>query len=61
MRKLPLPASSKRFIERAFAEKEKWHRQRARMSFRRKLEALDRLREMAKSLPKLEGGKPASL
>ncbi len=60
MSKERLPASSKRYAKRAFQEKEKLHRRRERMSFTRKLEALDRLLEMAKELPKLHGeeGRP---
>ena len=46
-------ADSRPLAEMLFSEKEKWHRSRARMSFARKLEALDRLREMAKEIPKL--------
>ena len=53
MKKVSLPTDSKRYAELAFQEKERWHRRRARRSFKRKLEALDRLREMAKHLPKL--------
>ena len=53
--KKPLPADSKSYSEQAFLEKEKWHRRRARMSFVKKLEALDRLLEMGKQLPKLTG------
>jgi hypothetical protein len=37
----------------AFREKEKWRRRRARMSLTRKVEALDRLRLMAREIPKL--------
>ena len=60
MSKERLPASSREYAGCAFVEKEKWHRRRARMSFTRKLEALDRLLEMAKELPKLhdEEGRP---
>ncbi len=53
MSKGRLPADSRRYTERAYAKKEAWHRQRGRMSFARKLEALDRLLEMSKHLPKL--------
>jgi hypothetical protein len=49
-----LPADSRRYSERAYVEKEAWHRRRSRMSFERKLEALDRLLEMSKHLPKLD-------
>ena len=54
MPKIHLPAASKRFAEQAFAEKEKWHQRRARMSFTRKIEALDRLLEASKTLPELD-------
>ena len=57
MKKERLPASSKRYSEQAFVEKEKWHRRRARMSLERKLQALDRLLEMSKYLPKLVAGR----
>ena len=57
MKKELLPASSKRYSEQAFVEKEKWHRRRARMSLEKKLQALDRLREMGKHLPKLVSGR----
>lgn len=53
MRKASLPKDSKRYTELAFQEKAKWHRRRARMSFVRKPQELEKLREMAKSLPKL--------
>jgi len=53
MKKIHLPASSKAYGELAFREKEKWHRRQARMSFSRKLEALDRLRERAREIAKL--------
>ena len=52
MAKAHLPASSKAYGELAFREKEKWHRRRARMSFARKLEVLDRLRERAREIAK---------
>ena len=52
MAKVRLPASSKAYGELAFREKERWHRRRARMSFSRKLEALDRLREWAREIAK---------
>ena len=48
MKKIPLPPDSKTYGELAFREKEKWHRRQERMSFKRKLEALDRLREMTR-------------
>ena len=53
MKKKPLPAGSKRYSEQAFLEKEKWHRRQARMSLTRKVQALDRLLERARNLPKL--------
>ena len=53
MTKILLPADSKAYGELAFREKEKWHRRRARMSFARKLEVLDRLRERAREIAKL--------
>ena len=54
MRKRHLPTDSKRYTEQAFKEKKMWHRRQERMSLTRKLEVLDRLREAAKALPKLE-------
>ena len=53
MKKEPLPADSKSYSERAFIEKEKWHRRRVRMSLTRKIQALDRLLEMSKQFPRL--------
>lgn len=65
MAKRRLPADSKAFQELVFREEAKWHRRRARMSFQRKLEVLDRLRERAKEIarftpvcPAHEGFKP---
>ena len=52
MTKLRLPADSKAYAELVFREKEKWHRRRARMSFSRKLEVLDQLRERAMEFAK---------
>ena len=52
--KRPLPAGTKHYSERLFLEKEKWHRRQARMSFARKLRALDELFEGASALPKPE-------
>ena len=49
-----LPTDSKRYSGRAFSAKEEWHHRRARMSFTRKIDMLDRLLEMSKTLPKLE-------
>jgi len=37
--------------EKLFEEKDLWHRRRARMSFARKLEVLDRMRERLLELP----------
>jgi hypothetical protein len=51
MKPKPLPPDSKTYAELAFREKEALRRKRARMSFKRKLEMLDRLREEAKHLP----------
>ena len=45
MPKKTLPPNSKTYAEQAFREKEKWHRRQARMSFKRKLEVLERLRQ----------------
>lgn len=53
MKTKPLPKSSKLYAERAFREKAQWRIQRQRMSFARKLEALDRLLESAQDLPKI--------
>ena len=53
MKKAHLPADSKSYTEMAFREKEKWHRRRAKMSLTKKMEALDRLLEMRKHIPKI--------
>lgn len=53
MKKASLPKDSKRYAELAFKEKETWCRRRSRMSFARKLEEMDKLREAAKHLPRL--------
>ena len=53
MAKIPLPEDSKTYAELAFREKEKWRRRQARMSFKRKLEVLDRLRERGLELKSL--------
>ena len=58
MPKKDLPADSKSYAELAFREKEKWHRRRARMSLVRKLEILDRLRELYMERPKLVDRRP---
>ena len=56
MKKAHLPADSKSYTELAFREKEKWHRRRAKMSLTKKIEALDRLLEMRKHIPKISSG-----
>ena len=53
MPKKNLPADSKSYAELAFREKEKWRRSKARMSLARKLEVLDRLRELYKERPEI--------
>ena len=45
MEKRLLPPDSKTYGELAFREKEKWHLRQERMSFKRKLEVLERLRQ----------------
>jgi len=40
-----LPQDSKRYAELAYEAKERWHRSQARMSFKRKLEVLDKMLE----------------
>jgi hypothetical protein len=45
MPKMSLPPDSKTYAEQVFREKEKWHRRQERMSFERKLEVLERLRQ----------------
>ena len=52
MTKLRLPADSKTYAELVFREKENWRRRQARISFSRKLEVLDRLREWAREIAK---------
>ncbi len=47
MKRKTLPPDSKAYVELVFREKEKWHRRRERMSFKRKLEVLERLRQDA--------------
>jgi hypothetical protein len=54
MKSRPLPATSRRYSQRAFAAKARWHRRQAQMSFTRKVQALDRLLQAAKRLPRLE-------
>ena len=45
-----MPADSKAYAELVFREKEIWRRRQARMSFSRKLEVLDHLREWAREI-----------
>ena len=52
MAKRHLPADSRAYAEPVFREKAELRRRRARMSFSRKLEALDRLREWAREISK---------
>jgi len=40
----------------AFREKEKWHRRQARISLTKKIEALDRMLEGRKRIPKISRG-----
>ena len=47
MKKKTLPSNSKAYMELIFREKEKWHRRQERMSFKHKLEVLERLRKDA--------------
>ena len=56
MKKAHLPADSKSYTELAFRENEKWHQRRAKMSLIKKIEALDRLLEMRKHIPKITSG-----
>ena len=51
--KAHLPADAKSYTELAFREKERWHQRRAKMSLTKKIEALDRLLEMRRHIPKL--------
>ncbi len=53
MKTVHLPADSKAYAELVFREKSRRRRRRARMSFSRKLEVLDRLREWAREIAKL--------
>ena len=57
MNKVRLPKDSRRYAQAAFRAKERWHRNRSRMSLTRKLQALDRMREAARTLPRLVGAK----
>ncbi len=56
MKKAHLPADSKSYTELAFREKEKWRQRRAKMSLTKKIEAMDRLLEMRKHIPKISSG-----
>ena len=49
-----LPPDSKRYAELAYEAKERWHRSQARMSFKRKLEVLDKMLERGGGSFKLE-------
>ena len=40
-----IPPDSKRYAELAYEAKKRWHRSQARMSFKRKLEVLDKMLE----------------
>ena len=53
MARARLPRDSARYAQAAFDAKERWHRAASRMSPTAKLRALDRMRESAKSLPKV--------
>ena len=52
MAKVCLPADSRVYAELAFREKAKLRHRRARMSFSRKLEVLDQMREWAREIAK---------
>jgi hypothetical protein len=56
VKKAHLPADSKTYTEMAFREKEKWHRRQARISLTKKIEALDRMLEGRKHIPKISRG-----
>ena len=57
MSEAPLPRDSASYTRLAIAEKERWHRRQARMSFQKKLRVLDRLRESAAWLRELHDAK----
>ena len=57
MARARLPKDSARYAQAALEAKERWHRAASRMSLTAKLKALDRMRESAKSLPRLVSGK----
>ncbi len=54
LRKKALPADSISYSKQAFLEEASWRRRRERMSLTLKIEGLDRLPQIARSLPKLE-------
>ena len=49
-----LPPDSMRYAELAYAAKERWHRSQAWMSFKRKLEVLDKMLASTEGPFKLE-------
>ena len=53
-----LPPDSKRYAELAYKGKERWHRSQARMSFKRKLEVLDKMLKRGRSSFELEPADP---
>ena len=57
MARARLPRDSAHYAQAAFEAKERWHRAASRMSLTAKLRVLDRMRESAKSLPRLVSGK----
>ena len=57
MPKARLPRDSARYAQAAFDAKERWHAAASRMSLTAKLRALDRMRESAKSLPRIVGAR----
>ena len=59
MARARLPRESARYAKAAFDAKERWHRAAARMSLTGKLQALDRMRESAKRLPRVVTPRPA--
>lgn len=50
MSETPSRKDSISLAERLFRDKERWHKKQARMSFEKKLEALERLRLRAREL-----------
>ncbi len=53
-----LPRDSNRYAELAYEAKKRWHRTQARMSFKRKLEVLDKMLEGGGGTFKLKRVKP---